>query len=97
MTNATEPVEPNPAVKSASRLFRVLTPDATMTIGAWLLCMTGFLSLVTPSDVVASAIFRLALVAAGFVLYGYGRAQKQREHAVKSAGKETEYFRGLHG
>ena len=97
MTNATQPAGPHPRGANAARLYRVLTPDSAMTIGAWLLCMTGFLSLITPSDVVASAIFRLALVATGFVLYGYGRTQKQREHAVESAGKETEYFRGLHG
>ncbi len=68
-----------------------------MTIGAWLLSMTGFLSLVTPSDVTSSAIFRLTLVITGFVLYGNGRTQKHRELVVQSAGKETEYFRGLQG
>ena len=97
MTNATQPVGPNPSGSNAGRLYRVLTPDTAMTIGAWLLCMTGFLSLVTPSDVAASAIFRLCLVATGFALYGYGRAQKHREHAEKSAGSATEYFNGLHG
>jgi hypothetical protein len=94
MTNSTQS---NPATGNATSLYRVLTPDVAMTVGAWLLFMTGFLSLLRPSDLASSAIFRLTLVATGFALYGFGRTQKGREQAVQAGASETQLYRGLTG
>ena len=80
-----------------SRLYRLITPDVAIAVGAWLLCLTGFLSLFTPSDVTSSAVFRLTLVTTGFALYGYGKTQKQRNQNARTGAGETLLVRGLGG
>jgi len=97
MNNLTQPGGSNGNPASAARLYRLVTPDIAIAVGAWLLCLTGFLSLFTPSDVAASAVFRLTLVATGFALYGYGRTQKQREQNTRPNASETQLVRGLGG
>ena len=66
-------------------------------MGAWLLCLTGLMSLFTPSTLPSAAILRLALVGTGFALYGYGRTQKQRDTLAKVGASETQMVRGLGG
>ena len=97
MNNLTQPEGSNGSTATTSRLYRLVTPDVAIAGGAWLLCLTGFLSLLTPSDVTASAVFRLTLVATGFALYGYGRSKKQQEQNARPGASETQMVRGLGG
>lgn len=97
MNNLTQPKGGNVSAATAGKLYRLVTPDVAIAVGAWLLCLTGFLSLFTPSDVTASAVFRLTLVATGFALYGYGKTQKQREYNARPGASETHLVRGLGG
>ena len=60
MNNLTQLEGSNGSTAANSRLYRLITPDVAIAVGAWLLCLTGFLSLFTPSDVTASAVFRRA-------------------------------------
>jgi hypothetical protein len=85
----------SPAV--AAGLRRLLTPDTRIAVGAWLLCMTGIVALINPSDVPASAFFRLSLAAAGFSLYAWGRTDKQRQQARQDGVSETQFLNGLSG
>lgn len=68
-----------------------------MTLGAWLLVLAGLLSLFVPSDLLITAAFRLMLVAMGFLLYGHGRAVRQRELLQRSGASETTQLRRLGG
>ena len=97
MNNLTQPEGGNASGAAAVRLYRFVTPDVVIAVGAWLLCLTGFLSLFTPSDVTASAVFRLTLVVTGFVLYGYGRTKKQHEQNARPDASDTQLVRGLGG
>ena len=97
MNNLTQLEGSNGSTAANSRLYRLITPDVAIAVGAWLLCLTGFLSLFTPSDVTASAIFRLTLVTTGFALYGYGKTQKQRNQNARTGTGETHLVRGLGG
>lgn len=88
------------AVSSSSAgagLSRLLTPDTKIAVGAWLLCMTGFVALINPSDLPASAFFRLSLAGMGFALYAWGRTDKQRQQAMKDGASETQFLNGLSG
>ena len=85
------------AASPASGLSRLLTPDTRIAVGAWLLCMTGILALVNPSDLPASAFFRLSLAGAGFALYAWGRTEKQRQQARKDGLSNTQFLNGLSG
>ena len=82
---------------TVTKLFGVVTPEVAMAVGAWLLCLTGLMSLFTPSTLPSAAILRLALVGTGFALYGYGRTQKQRDTLAKIGASETQMVRGLGG
>lgn len=82
---------------TVAKLFGVVTPEVAMAVGAWLLCLTGLMSLFTPSTLPSAAILRLALVGTGFALYGYGRTQKQRDTLAKGGASETQMVRGLGG
>lgn len=82
---------------TATKLFGVVSPDIAMAVGAWLLCLTGLMSLFTPSTLPSAAVLRLALVGTGFALYGYGRTQKQRVALVQTGASETQLVRGLGG
>lgn len=86
----------SPAV-AAGVLSRLLTPDTRIAVGAWLLCMTGILALINPSDLPASAFFRLSLAGAGFALYAWGRTDKQRQQARKDGVSDTQFLNGLSG
>jgi hypothetical protein len=78
-------------------LSRLLTPDTKIAVGAWLLCMTGIVALINPSDLPASAIFRLSLAAMGFALYAWGRTDKQRQQSRKDGVSDTQFLNGLSG
>lgn len=80
-----------------TKLFGVISPDVAMAVGAWLLCLTGLMSLFTPSTLPSAAVLRLALVGTGFALYGYGRTQKQRDALAGTGASETQLVRGLGG
>ena len=75
----------------------MLTPDTKIAVGAWLLCMTGILAFLNPSDLPASAIFRLSLVAAGFTLYGVGRTEKHRHQLIQAGASDAQMHSGLSG
>jgi hypothetical protein len=85
------------AVNPASGLSRLLTPDIKIAVGAWLLCMTGILALINPSDLPASAFFRLSLAGMGFAVYAWGRTEKQRQQARKDGVSDTQFLNGLSG
>lgn len=85
------------AVSPTGGLRRLLTPDTKIAVGAWLLCMTGILALINPSDLPASAFFRLSLAGAGFALYAWGRTEKQRQQARKDGLSNTQFLNGLSG
>jgi hypothetical protein len=97
MDNLTQLEGGHGGAAASSRLYRLITPDVAAAVGAWLLCLTGFLSLFTPSDVTASAVFRLTLAGTGFAFYGYGRTQKQRAQNARPGASETQLVRGLGG
>lgn len=97
MNNLTQSGRDGASSVARGGLYRLVTPDVAIAVGAWLLCLTGFLSLFTPSDITSSAVFRLTLVATGFALYGYGRTQKQREQNARPGASETQFVRGLGG
>ena len=82
---------------AAAGLSRLLTPDTRIAVGAWLLCMTGIVALINPSDLPASAFFRLSMAAAGFALYVWGRTDKQRQQALKDGVSDTQFLNGLSG
>lgn len=82
---------------TTSRWERLLTADAKIAVGAWLLCMTGLLAFLNPSDLPASAAFRLTLAVAGFVFYGIGRTEKSRQQLLKAGATGTELYCGLSG
>jgi hypothetical protein len=82
---------------TASRWERLLTPDTKIAVGAWLLCMTGILAFLNPSDRPASAAFRLTLAMAGFALYGLGRTEKNRARLIKAGATGAELSSGLSG
>lgn len=96
MQNTTQTASASSPVVAAG-LSRLLTPDTKIAVGAWLLCMTGILALINPSDLPASAFFRLSLAAAGFALYAWGRTDKQRQQAVKDGVSDTQFLSGLSG
>lgn len=78
----------------------VLTPGVSMAIGGWLLGMAGVLSFLNPSEMLASAIFRLSMVASGFAFYAHGRRRKRDEKTVPEAvhaDMPTAFYRGLRG
>jgi len=85
------------AVSPNRGLSRLLTPDTKIAVGAWLLCMTGILALINPSDLPASAFFRLSLAGAGFALYAWGRNEKQRQQARHDGLSNTQFLNGLSG
>ncbi len=97
MENTTQPPGAGSPAADAAGLSRLLTPDTKITVGAWLLCMTGIVALMNPSDLPASAFFRLSLAAAGFALYAWGRTDKQRQQAVKDGLSNTQFLNGLSG
>jgi hypothetical protein len=97
MENTTQTAGASSPAAAASGLSRLLTPDTKIVVGAWLLCMTGILALINPSDLPASAFFRLSLTAAGFALYARGRTDKQRQQAMKDGASETQFLNGLSG
>lgn len=68
-----------------------------MTLGASLLVFAGLLSLLVPSDMVMAAVYRLTLVALGFVFYGHGRAARQLEVSLRAGATETTQLRNLGG
>jgi Protein of unknown function (DUF2569) len=68
-----------------------------MTLGASLLVLAGLLSIFVPSDLLITAIFRLTLVAMGFLLYGHGRAARQKEGLLRAGASETTQLRRLGG
>jgi hypothetical protein len=82
---------------AAAGLSRLLTPDTKIAVGAWLLCMTGIVALINPSDLPASAFFRLSMAAAGFAIYAWGRTDKQRQQALKDGVSDTQFLNGLSG
>jgi hypothetical protein len=82
---------------TAQNLFRFLTPEVSMTLGAWLLVLAGLLSVFAPTDLMITAIFRLTLVAMGFVLYGHGRAIRQQQALLQAGASETTQMRRLGG
>ncbi len=82
---------------AATKLFGIISADVAMAVGAWLLCLTGLMSLFTPSTLPSAAVLRLALVGTGFALYGYGRTQKQRNALAHVGASETQLVRGLGG
>jgi hypothetical protein len=90
MQNTTESTA---ASSSSAGLGRLLTPNTKIAVGAWLLCMTGVVALINPSDLPASAFFRLSLAGMGFALYAWGRTDKQRQQAMS----ETQFLNGLSG
>lgn len=90
-------LEGGPGEAAATKLFGIISADVAMAVGAWLLCLTGLMSLFTPSTLPSAAILRLALVGTGFALYGYGRTQKQRDAQAKAGATETQMVRGLGG
>lgn len=94
MENTTQRVGTNSPAVAVAGLSRLLTPDTKIAVGAWLLCMTGIVALINPSDLPASAFFRLSLAGAGFALYAWGRTDKQRQQAGAS---ETQFLNGLSG
>ena len=63
---------------------RAIELPRLVLLGTALLCLTGLMSLFTPSTLPSAAILRLALVGTGFALYGYGRTQKQRDAQAKA-------------
>jgi len=97
MENTTSPAGGGSPAVAARGLSRLLTPDTRITVGAWLLCMTGIVALINPSDVPASAFFRLTLAGAGFALYAWGRTDKQREQAMQVGVSGTQFLNGLSG
>ena len=97
MDNTTQPAAASSTAVTAGGLSRRLTPDTKIAVGAWLLCMTGILALINPSDLPASAFFRLSLAAAGFALYAWGRTGKQRQQAMKDGASDTQFLNGLSG
>jgi hypothetical protein len=96
MENTTQTAGANPPAAVAG-LSRLLTPDTKIAVGAWLLCMTGIVALINPSDLPASAVFRLSMAGAGFALYAWGRTDKQRQQALKDGGSDTQFLNGLSG
>lgn len=82
---------------TVQNLFRFLTPEASMTLGAFLLVFAGMLSLFAPTDLMIAAAFRLVLVATGFALYGHGRAVRQQMVLLKAGASETTQMRRLGG
>jgi hypothetical protein len=95
MQNATQSTASSSS--AGAGLSRLLTPDTKIAVGAWLLCMTGVVALINPSDLPASAFFRLSLAAAGFAIYAWGRTDKQRQQAMKDGASETQFLNGLSG
>lgn len=59
--------------------------------------LAGLLSIFVPSDLLISAIFRLALVAVGFLLYGHGRTVRRLEKLQRAGATETTQLRSLGG
>jgi hypothetical protein len=59
--------------------------------------MAGVIALINPSDLPASAVFRLCLAATGFALYAWGRTDKQRQQAMKEGVGDTQFLNGLSG
>src|SRR5262245_65964037 len=80
---------------TAGRWERLLTPDTKIAVGAWLLCMTGVLAFLHPSDLPASVAFRVTLALAGFALYGIGHTEKSRERLIKAGATGAELYNGL--
>jgi hypothetical protein len=96
MQNTTHSATATSPAPSAG-LGRLLTPDTRIAVGAWLLCLAGVVAMINPSDLPASAIFRLCLAAAGFALYAWGRTDKQRLQSVQRGLSRTEFLNGLSG
>lgn len=94
-----EPSASNSALLSAPghNLFGILTPGVSMSVGACLLCLAGLLSLLVPTDLTVSAVFRLTLVATGFALYGHGRSIQKKEANARAGASETSQLRTLGG
>jgi len=97
MQNTTQSVGASSPAAAAGGLNRLITPDTKIAVGAWLLCMTGLVALINPSDLPASAFFRLSLAATGFALYAWGRTDKQRQQATKDGISDTQFLNGLSG
>lgn len=97
MINSSPSPNLNGGPTPAQNLFRFLTPEVSMTLGAWLLVFAGLLSVFIPTDLLITAIFRLVLVAMGFALYGHGRAARQREILLRAGASETTQLRRLGG
>jgi hypothetical protein len=98
MIDSRNPTGRQPVAGAAvSGLNRWFTPDTKITVGAWLLCMTGLLAFLTPSDLPASAFFRLSLAGAGFALYAWGRTDKHRRAILAAGGSQTQFLRTLSG
>src|SRR5882672_98570 len=97
MQNTTQSVGAGSPAAAAGCLSRLLTPDTKIAVGAWILCMTGVVALINPSDVPASAFFRLSLAATGFALYAWGRTDKQRQQATKDGVSDTQFLNGVSG
>ena len=97
MSNTNQTGSSPRAGAAVSGLNRLLTPDTKIAVGAWLLCMTGILAFLNPSDLPASAFFRLSLAAAGFAFYAWGRTERDRDRILQAGGAETQFIRGLSG
>jgi hypothetical protein len=97
MQNTTQTAGGSSPAVAAGGLNRLLTPDTRIAVGAWLLCMTGIMALINPSDLPASAFFRLSLAATGFALYAWGRTDKQRQQARRDGVSDTQFLNGLSG
>lgn len=89
--------ETGPRGTSSTKLLGVISPNVAISAGAWLLTLTGVFSLFTPSTRPSAVILRLALVVAGFALYGCGRTQKLRDASARAGGSETQQVRNLGG
>lgn len=97
MQNTTQPAGASSPAAAAGGLSRLLTPDTRIAVGAWLLCMTGVMALINPSDLPAYAVFRLSLAGAGFAFYAWGRTDKQRQQSLKNGVSDTQFLNGLSG
>lgn len=97
MTNASPSPNLHNGPTPAQNLFGFLTPKVSMTLGAWLLVLAGLFSIFVPSDLPITAIFRLTLVATGFLLYGHGRAARQTDILLRAGASETTQMRRLGG
>ena len=68
MQNTTQIAAASPPAVAAG-LSRLLTPDTKIAVGAWLLCMTGILALINPSDLPASAFFKYRVICGASMVF----------------------------